>query len=362
MDRLCVDGITVDFNPSGGVIADLAIERGSKVLRPLHRAPWVDSGEDLPEKLALVEKQLAGDFFCAPFGARPGGPIHGWTANGLWQRIAAHGGADGQSTAHYRLEKNIQGATVEKTLTLQAGHPFLYQRHEFTGGSGHMPIAHHAMVHVPGGARLSFSRKAFGVTPQEPLESDPARGRSILAYPRRFGTLEALELTEGELVNARHYPFAERHEDMLVLAGDPSDTIGWSAVLAPRDGFLLFAVKDARLLPETMLWMSNGGRDYPPWSGRHMAVLGIEEAATACHETGRFDSTGAASRHGLSTGLTLAPDRSTSIAYGFGAVPAPTGWTEVADIHVTANTLTLSDVGGGEVTLPFNGGHFGIGV
>lgn len=362
MDRLCVDGITVDFNPSGGVIADLAVERGFKVLRPLHRAPWVGDGETLPENLALVEKQLAGDFFCAPFGARPGGPIHGWTANGHWQRIAADDTAKGQSTARYRLEQSVQGATVEKTLSLRAGHPFLYQRHDFTGGSGHMPIAHHAMVHVPGGARLSFSRKAFGVTPQEPLETDPARGRSILAYPRRFETLEALELAEGGVVNARRYPFAERHEDMVVLAGHPGDMIGWSAALAPQDGFLFFAIKDARRLPETMLWMSNGGRDYPPWSGRHTGVLGIEEAATACHETGRFDSTGAASRHRLATGLTLAPGRATSIAYGFGAIPAPPGWTEVADIRATTDALTLSDVAGGKVTLPFNGGHFGIGV
>ena len=26
-----------------------------------------------------------------------------------------------------------------------------------------------------------------------------------------------------------------------------------------------------------MLWFSNGGRDYPPWNGRHVGVLGIEE-------------------------------------------------------------------------------------
>jgi hypothetical protein len=29
----------------------------------------------------------------------------------------------------------------------------------------------------------------------------------------------------------------------------------------------------------TMLWHSNGGRDYAPWNGRHKGCLGVEEGA-----------------------------------------------------------------------------------
>ena len=360
MDLLAVAGLTLTFNPRGGAIADLVIETGTGTVRPLHRAPWIDSGEVLPESTALVERQLAGDFFCAPFGASPDGPIHGWTANGAWQRLPDTISDDGAHTAHYRLEQQVLGATVDKALTLCPGHPFVYQRHEFAGGSGHMPVSHHAMVRVPGGARLSFSPKAFGVTPASPLETDPARGRSVLAYPRRFSSLAALELADGGTVDARTYPFAERHEDMLVMAEEPGTAVAWSAALAADDGFLFFAIKDAATLPETMLWMSNGGRDYAPWSGRHTAVLGIEEAATSCHETGTFKSTGEMSSHGLATGLNLEPGTTRSVVYGFGAIPVPAGWTEVADIRAAAETLTLVDIGGEEVVLPFLSRHFGI--
>ncbi len=360
MDRLAADGIAITFNPEGGIIADLAIDTGGGTLHPLHRAPWVDSGEDLPDTLARVERQLAGDFFCAPFGAAGGGPVHGWTANGDWRSTGESQSEKGCRTNKYQLERAVLGATVDKQLTLCPGHPFLYQSHVFKGGSGHMPVSHHAMIHVPGGARISFSPKACGVTPGTPLEGDPSRGRSILAYPRRFGTLERLELASGDSIDARTYPFAKRHEDMLVLAGRPGDTIGWSAALAARDGFLFFAVKDAMMLPETMLWMSNGGRDYAPWSGRHTAVLGIEEAATACHANGTFTSTGGPSEDGLATGIELAPGKTTTVRYGFGAIAAPDGWTEVAEIKATADTLTLTDIGGETITLPFLGGHFGI--
>ena len=56
--------------------------------------------------------------------------------------------------------------------------------------------------------------------------------------------------------------------------------IGWSAAVAAADGFVFFAVKDAQMLCQTSLWMSNGGRFFAPWSSRHRAVLGIEEGTT----------------------------------------------------------------------------------
>ena len=52
------------------------------------------------------------------------------------------------------------------------------------------------------------------------------------------------------------------------------------------DGFVFFAVKDAQILGQTALWMSNGGRYYAPWSSRHLAVLGIEEATAGISATG----------------------------------------------------------------------------
>ena len=350
MDTISTQGISVRFDPEGGIIDDVAIEAGGRTIRPLHRAPWAGSGETLPADVAPVERKLAGDFLCAPFARSEGGaPIHGWTANGTWQAagiVEAHGSV----TASYDLRESVAGASVSKEIMLVPGHPVVYQTHVLDGGAGKIPVAHHAMVHVPGGARLSFSPKLRGRTPATPLETDPARGRTVLASPQEFASLAAVRRADGGTADASFYPFDRGHEDLVVLTERPGSRVGWSAALARQDGFLFFAVKDARALPQTVLWMSNGGRYYAPWNGRHLAVLGIEEAATGLHlEAGESDD------GGVAAALELAPGRRTATRYAFGAIPVPDGWSEVADIRVEATTLTLADRGGGERRLPFRG-------
>ena len=359
MDTIAADGISLAFDPECGVIDRLVIDVPGGELRPLHRAPWLDNGETLPAHIAPVERRLAGDFFCAPFAqATQDVPIHGWAANGNWESAGMVGSPDRSLTATYRLRQTIAGARLTKHLTLRATHPVVYQSHVFEGGEGHIPVAHHAMLHVPGGARLSFSPKGEGRTPPAAPETDPARGRSILAYPQRFDALTAVRRADLSVADASFYPFDRRHEDVLVLSEVPGAVLGWSAALARQDGFLFFALKDARLLPHTVLWMSNGGRDYPPWNGRHLAVIGIEEGAVGFHlpagHCGDDDVSGVA----LPTGLSLDESRTTTIRYAFGAIPAPQDWTRVSDIRVAADLLTLTDTSGDTRTVPFLGEHF----
>ena len=102
----------------------------------------------------------------------------------------------------------MQGATVIKELSVQDGHPFVYQRHLFIGGSGALPVANHAMIAVPNGAKLSFSRKRWWETLAEPLETD--RGRSCLAYPRRSEDAAEFPAADGGTVNLHRYPWGDR--------------------------------------------------------------------------------------------------------------------------------------------------------
>ncbi|MGI9367144.1 MAG: hypothetical protein ACR2O8_18335 [Rhizobiaceae bacterium] len=361
-DRLSVAGLRFDFNRNGGNISNLEISTSSeRVLHPLHKAFWVDGPDQLPSQVSLVERQLEGDFFCAPFGANPDSPIHGWTANGLWNPVELRTSGNSNSTSRsYELDQLVQGAKVTKTLTLKEGHPFLYQNHQFTGGDGHIPIAHHAMIRVPGGARLSFSQKSFGVTPQVPLETDPSRGGSLLSYPQRFDSITHVATGRGESVDISHYPFAREHEDIAVLLESSNSRLAWSAALASRDGFLFFAIKDPDILPQTLLWMSNGGRHYSPWDSKHDCVLGIEEAATSCHRSGGFASAPDKGSDGLACGLNLLQQGSTDIRYGFGAIPAPQGWSQISDIRMSADNIVIEDVSGATETLPFHGAHFGL--
>lgn len=359
MGRIAVEGISVGVTPACGMLEGLVIERDGKRIAPLHRAPWVGRPEEVPEDAAPHLAVLEGDFFCAPFAKtdEEGVPAHGWPANGTWREAGVGTGPDGAVTARFVLEEKVRGAVVTKEVTLRPGHPLVYQRHVLAGGEGAVPLAHHAMIHVPGGARISFSAKDFGATPAMPQETDPVRGRSIVGSGQRFASLADVGLADGGRADVRRFPWAEGQEDFLTLF-DPRDArIGWSAAVAAKDGFVFFAVKDAQVLTQTSLWMSNGGRFYAPWSSRHLAVLGIEES-TAHFGDGRLVSAGenALSREGYRTAVPLGGE--VAVRYALGAIPAPEGWSEIADVAVGDGGLTLVDVGGGRETVGFDAGFF----
>ena len=132
-----------------GMISELVVERDGRKVSMLHKAPWL--GEKMPEDAAPHLGGLAGDFFCAPFGdaSADNAPGHGWPAN----RPGSHLGTErkgSETVARFRLDRKAMGADLVKELRLVDGHPFLYQRHIFTGGHAEgMSVANHAMVSLP---------------------------------------------------------------------------------------------------------------------------------------------------------------------------------------------------------------------
>jgi hypothetical protein len=105
--------------------------------RPVARRGGGAGGRHLP----LVNRRLAGDFLCMPFGRDDveEGPIHGLPANTPWDVIE-------QDVAHatFRLQARPRGATVTKRVQLVG--PALLQTHTIEGGAGDVTLAHHPMV------------------------------------------------------------------------------------------------------------------------------------------------------------------------------------------------------------------------
>ena len=294
------------------------------MLRPLHRAPWI--GEPgLPEDLAEGLKRLSGDFLCAPFSANDveKAPAHGWPANSRWEKLSSER-IDGGWRARFRLQRTVLGASVEKTLTLRDHHPFLYQEHVFAGGSGAISVAHHPMISMRNGGRLAFSPKRLAMTPDTALEPDPARGRHMLAYPARSIDLHEFPTAAGGLADLAEYPVGARNEDFVILVEADHEGPGWTAVSRSAEEDVVLVLKNPDELPVTMLWISNGGRDYPPWNGRHAGVLGIEDGRTAVgHAASIGDNP--LRRENVPTSFALEENGRVAFRHVIGALPWPGG-------------------------------------
>lgn len=305
-----------------GMISGFTVERDGREVSMLHAVPWL--GEKMPDDAAPHLGGLAGDFFCAPFGdaSADGAPGHGWPANTNWTHLGTER-KDGETVARFRLDCKAMGADLVKELRLVDGHPFLYQRHIFTGGhADNMSVANHAMVSLPNGGQLSFSPKRWWETPQIALEPDPARGRSLLACPVKVSDPARFPLVAGGEADITRYPFASRHEDFAIGVEAEGSQLGWTTVARRKEGDLFISLRNPARLPMTMLWFSNGGRDYAPWSGRHVNCLGVEEGLNRAM---LGDSAGRTPHPldtaGVPTGLTLDPNGTIEVRHIIGQVP-----------------------------------------
>lgn len=276
---LSTRGIEVALDLDVGHLSAFKVTRHGQQISPFHKAPWGE--EKMDDSVPPHLRKLSIDFFCAPLGASDmdDAPAHGWPANSSWDLSGVERLSDG-SRATFTLSRTVMSATLTKTLTVRAGHPFLYQAHRFTGGTGSLPVAYHTMIDLPNGGLMSVSPKLRAQTPHDAPESDPARGRSMLAYPAVSGSLSRFPSLGRGVSDLLRYPLDDNHVDLVMLHEQPSNQLGWVVVARPAERDMALVLKSPAMLPSTVLWYSNGGRAYEPWNGRHRGVLGLEEART----------------------------------------------------------------------------------
>lgn len=339
-----------------GHVRDFEVSTPSGIVRPLHTAPWVEDAEITRDADILPNlKYLSGDFFCAPFAASDiePAPSHGWPANSAWS-LLGETRAGNAVTSRFELGRPVMGARLVKEITLRDDHPFAYQRHVFTGGSGAVSVASHGMTRLgSGGGALSFSPKAFGETPSALQETDPTRGRSVFVPATRFTDLSRMPLADGSIADLHRYPVANSHEDFVMLAEVAGSKLGWTAVVRPDAGDVFLSLKNPTDFPMTFLWYSNGGRFYAPWNGRHVGVLGVEEGRAVLSHSASIAGN-SFSRSGISTSLPLGG--TAEVRHVIGGVPLPPGWQQVDTVVAVGGLLTLTSPAGDAVRYPFDDG------
>ncbi|RWP70767.1 MAG: hypothetical protein EOR11_33840, partial [Mesorhizobium sp.] len=92
----------------------------------------------------------------------------------------------------------------------------------------------------------------------------------LLAYPARSADLGRFPAAGGGTLDLTEYRMGDLREDFLTLVETDHGGPGWTALARQAEDDLVLVLKNPAELPITMLWFSNGGRDYAPWSGRHL--------------------------------------------------------------------------------------------
>ncbi|HSV15411.1 MAG TPA: hypothetical protein VLI90_14220 [Tepidisphaeraceae bacterium] len=350
---------------NGGHLAPVTFDRRGMKIRPYSIAPW---GRDrsAPRSLPMIIRALRGDFFCMPFGGneQPFGkerfPVHGETANAKW-KLQSQSCLGGVSDLRLTLRTKIRTGQVQKLIRLIDGHNAVYCRHKITEASGPMNFGHHAMLKFPdeaGSGVVSTSPFVFGQVYLGAFEKPEEGGYSALKRAAEFTSLEAVPGLDGSAVDVTRYPARRGFEELLMVINDPKVPLAWTAATFPKERYAWFALKDPAVLRGTILWVSNGGRHYAPWSGRHINVMGLEDV------TGHFHDGIAASaapdnslrRRGYPTSVQLSPDFATVVNYVMAIAKIPVGFDRVERIEPSddGKSVTLISRTGKRATAPIN--------
>ena len=337
--RLASRDVEAFVTEQGGQLGPVTFDRQGQKIQPYSVAPWAEEPLD-PSQPPIIQA-LRGDFFCLPFGGNGASfqgeqhPVHGETANAKWH-FESLDTAHGRSTLRLSLATTVRPGRVAKEITLVEGHSAVYSKHTIMGMSGPMNPGHHAMLKFPaepGSGLLSTSPFTYGQVFPGAFESAENYGYSSLKAGAEFNTLAAVPLATGGAADLSQYPARRGYEDLVMLVSALDVPFAWTAVSFPKQRYVWFALKNPRVLRETVFWISNGGRHYPPWSGRHTAIIGLEEV-TAYFHYGLAESAqdNPISAQGIPTCHTLDPNQPFVVPYIMGVALVPEGFGRVRTI------------------------------
>jgi hypothetical protein len=355
--RLASTEVEAFVTERGGHLGPVTFERQARKIQPYSVAPWARAGEEFDPPLPPMLQVLRGDFFCLPFGgnAKPfrgeRHPAHGETANARWHLESLENRRE-RSCLHLSLQTKIRPGRVDKKIYLVEGQNILYCRDVVSGMRGPMNLGHHAMLQFPdepGGGLISTSGFVFGQVCPRPLESAEQGGYSCLKEGAEFTSLEAVPMANGGTADLSRYPARGGYEDLVMLVNEDKAPFAWTAVAFPKERFVWFALKDPRVLRGTIFWISNRGRHYPPWNGRHVRVMGLEEVTSFFH-FGLAESAArnAMSEQGFATCLRLEARKPLAVNYIMGLAGIPAGFDRVVSVEAQPGrqSIVLRSAGG----------------
>jgi len=359
--RIATRDVEAYITETGGHLGPVTFDRRGRQIQPYSVAPWTLKASDRTEPPVI--NALRGDFFCLPFGGNETAyrgeqhPPHGETANKRW-RLNSITKTSERIEFHASMATKVRPGRIDKHISLREGHAAVYCRHVISKMSGRTTLGHHAMLRFPepdASAVISTSPFKYGqVIPVAP-EQPENLGYSLLEPGSRFRSLRKVRTITGTTTDLSRYPARRGFEDLAMILSDPDAEFAWTAVTFTAQRYVWFALKDPRILAGTVFWSSNGGRHYPPWSSRHVNVMGLEEV-TSYFAYGLSDSVkpNDLSRHGFKTSVTLNPQHPTTVNYIMAVATVPRTFDRLRRIRRTGSGVTLTADSGVRVDVPLD--------
>jgi len=352
------DSVEMAVTELGGMMAPVTFCKNTKSpVTPYYISPW----QTEPEKAGLpVLEPLRGDFFCMPFG---GGSIkneehtpHGETATSKWKLKAAEKGK-GITSIELTLKTKVRPGIAAKKLSLVDGQNVVYAQHCLEGYSGKMCLGHHQTLALPeqeGSLRVSTSPIHFGMIADREHLCYAGKEYSSLAPGGVFKNLNKVPTIwkEQPFADLSAFPAREGFVDIAAVYQKTGTKPAWTTAAVPSLGYLWFSLKDPKVLPQTVMWISNCGRHAHPWNGRNRC-LGLEDTCSMLAE-GLANSVkkNVLTEQGIPTSVTFSPKKPTVISTIQGVVQIPKTFDRVKTVKFGRNQLTFGSFSGKEVTAP----------
>ena len=355
--RVASSHVQAHLTQLGGHLGPMTFRVGGRKIQPYSVAPGAE--EKVDPALPSMLRVLRGDFFCMPFGgnATPYGkeqhPPHGDTANLKWKAKSVKA-QQGVTQFHARLKTKVRHGRVDKWVRLVDGQSVVYQQHVVSAMSGRMNYGHHAMLKFPaesGSGLLATSPFVYGQVFPGEFENPEEGGYQSLKPGALFRSLAAVPMLNGESADLTRYPARLGFEDLAIIVADDRVPFAWSAVTFPQQRYVWFALKDPQVLRETVFWCSNRGRHMPPWSSRHVSVLGVEEVMGCFHYglAQSVDKKNPLAKRGFQTCANLNPKKPLVVNYIMAVAAIPRGVDHVKSITAVPGGVELRSVSGKKV-------------
>lgn len=270
---------SVTVQSLGGMLAPLTLRLpDGRSVSPLQVAPW-----GVAEEVVLpgVLRRLRGEWPCIPYGAsKPPADLpadwtsspaediwdHGYTANHHWYRVAQD---DTSLTIAIDYPAYADIARLQRTVRVTPGLPQVEVELAISARRDcQVPVALHPTFAIPESGVEIRAASASRVETY-PVQTEP--GVSRLMANTSGKDLDSMPASDGSTLSFTRLPLPFATEELMQMVG----CTGPFTLRYVRDSVDVHLTWDTSVLPDALIWVSNGGRAHHPWSSRHFA-LGVE--------------------------------------------------------------------------------------